>query len=197
MPACRSRRCAARSAAWRSITASCRPSGCCAQGSRRPSSGCSSRRTHARARRRGPRLPRRGRFTRTPTATARAAGVHHTHSRDSDRRSLFSRSWPCPRRWSQPWPRTRRVRRITASPTSRATSAVRRCRRPGRRVPLRCSIGSPKPKPRFTTCRSTASTCTRSAPSTRSSTSSAPCSRWNGSAPTGSSRRRSTSAAAR
>ena len=37
---------------------------------------------------------------------------------------------------------------------------------------------------------SIASTCTRSAPSTRSSTSSARCSRWSGSAPTASSRRR-------
>ena len=41
-----------------------------------------------------------------------------------------------------------------------------------RRAPRRSSIGSPRPKPRFTTCPSRRCTCTKSARSTRSSTSS-------------------------
>ena len=47
---------------------------------------------------------------------------------------------------------------------------------PGR-APWTCSSGSPRPRPPSTRCRWTRSTCTKSVRSTRSSTSSAPCSR--------------------
>ncbi len=75
-------------------------------------------------------------------------------------------------------------------PTSRSSSASRRCRPLARSGRSSSFAGSAKPRPRSTRCRSTRSTCTRSVPSTRSSTSSARCSRSSGSASTMSSRRR-------
>ena len=77
----------------------------------------------------------------------------------------------------------------------RMQKSRRRCRSAGEgaRASRRCSTGWPRPRPPSTACRSRRCTCTKWARSTRSSTSSARCSRSNGSAPSGSSSRRSTS----
>ena len=68
-------------------------------------------------------------------------------------------------------------------PTSPPRSDARRCRRRARRAPCGCSNGSARRRRRFMRRRSSACTCTKSVRSIRSSTSSAPCTGWSGSAP--------------
>ena len=84
----------------------------------------------------------------------------------------------------------------TSAGDLQADRPVRACRRPAGIARRRCFNGWPKSRPASTRCRWRRSTCTRSARSIRSSTSSASCSRSSGRAPTASSARRSTWAAA-
>ena len=97
--------------------------------------------------------------------------------------------------------RTPRPRPPPSSPEPRRDLRAHRhlgaCRPPGATARRRCSAAWRRRKLPCIRCRSSACICTRSGRSTRSSTSSAPCSPSNGSAPIGSCARRSTSAAAR
>ncbi len=155
---CRSRPCGKHSAAWRSITGRSRASGSCGRACRRRNSRLVE-----------PAL-------QTAAASVDQAAASHSHAARDHIATITPTS-----------PGSITIRTIPASPgiiaspTSSVTSTGRRCRPRSALARSPCSAGWPKRRPRFIRCRSIGSTCTKSAPSTRLSTSSDPSSPWSGS----------------
>ena len=172
-PACRSTPCATRSAAWRSTTTRSTRDACCAPASRRRSS-CWTRRAAA------PPVPR-ATSMRTRIAPASTHGMRtQAHAPTQPARPGMRTTHALAHAPSRPRGTPHAHRTLAEIEALIARSALAGVAQ-SRAVALFRRLAEAEAA--IHECRSSAFTCTRSAPSTRSSTSSAACSRWSGSAP--------------